>query len=431
MRRDAGYDVLVIGAGAAGLVAARKLAESGRRVALIEARQRVGGRIYTHHVPPSDTTPEFPAELGAEFIHGLPAESWQLIREAGLETYELDGELFRDQGGRLRPVEEAGAASTVLDGMADWLRSQPPGTDQTFAQYLEHATLDAAGRDQAVRYVEGFNAADRRRIGIAGLVHQQKAEDLIAGDRIFHIRAGYDALPEFLLRRSLAAGARLFLGHPVQRLEWRHSGVILHGIDTDGAAFVIAGRRAVVTLPLGVLHAASVRFDPEPTSILANAGRMAMGSAIRVPMLFRSRFWPAEMSFLFTERAIPTWWTALPDRTPVITAWVAGPGAAIGRENLVAHCLEILADIFDMTTERLRGQLSSSHFHDWDADQFSRGAYSYAPAGALHASREMAEPADETLFFAGEHTATSGHWGTVHGALQSGMAAAAKIIGVG
>jgi monoamine oxidase len=207
--------------------------------------------------------------------------------------------------------------------------------------------------------------------------------------------------------------------------------VTLCGVDSAGKAFELRGQRAVVSLPLGVLHAGSVRFDPEPAHVLQNAGRMAMGSAVRVPLVFHSRFWPADMSFMFTDRAIPAWWTALPDQTPVITAWVAGPGAAFVRPRLIGHCLEILAEIFQTTAERLREQLASWHFHDWDADEFSRGAYSFTPAGALDASIRMTEPVHGTLFFAGEHTATSGHWGTVHGALQSGLAAAAKILDLG
>jgi monoamine oxidase len=89
--------------------------------------------------------------------------------------------------------------------------------------------------------------------------------------------------------------------------------------------------------------------------------------------------------------------------------------------------MRTLAATFGQSTGYLQERLVGGHFHDWNADQYARGAYSYAPAGALNASANIAEPVDRTLYFAGEHTNVSGHWGTVHGALQSGEAAAARI----
>jgi monoamine oxidase len=437
-------DVLVLGAGAAGLGAARALCGSGRRVAVIEARSRVGGRIFTQHVASALSTSRIPVELGAEFIHGLPPETWALIREAGLETYELDGSALSFADGRLKPAREEHAASGVLKDMMRWLSQQPPGTDETFAQYLNHARVDDIQRDEATRYVEGFNAADHRVIGVAGLAKQQEAEDRIEADRLFHIRSGYDSLPRFLQDSLVAAGGKMFLEKPVGAIEWRRGSVRMSGIDATGRDFEFFGNQAVITLPLGVLNAGTMRFAPNPLHVLAEAGRMAMGAALRVPLIFRTRFWRDKstlarnpsvadelrrLSFLFTDRSMPTWWTPHPDEAPMLTGWAAGPNAAMAdRRPIVDRCLSALADIFDESPGGLKERLVGWYFHDWSADEFARGAYSYAPAGALSASANIAEPVDRTLYFAGEHTTDSGHWGTVHGALQAGEAAAAKII---
>ena len=440
------FDVIVLGAGAAGLTAARQLTVAGRRVALIEARARVGGRIFTRHVPAAPGGPTVPVELGAEFIHGLPPESWRLVREAGLETYELDGSMLRSEAGRLFEPGQRPAAS-VLEGMGRWLERQPEGTDESFADYLRHTPLEDRARREAIGYVEGFNAADHRVIGVAALARQQGAEDAIAGDRIFHVREGYDGLPGFLRREFAAGGGTLCLEHRVTEIEWRRGNVIVRGM-AQGRHFEHRAARAVVTLPLGVLQAASVRFEPVPAAAIAAAARMAMGSVLRVPLLFRSRFWadalrtsgfPAlaaelrSLSFLFTDSVPGTWWTAHPDPTPLLIGWLAGPAAAeaLARgtgPQLIERCLAALAAVLGATTADMGAQFVSGHCHDWDADDYSRGAYSYMPAGALHASELLAMPVEDTLYFAGEHTATSGHWGTVHGALRSGAAAADKIM---
>jgi monoamine oxidase len=437
-------DVLILGAGAAGLGAARALCNSGRRVAIIEARSRVGGRIFTRHVAAPISTSAIPVELGAEFIHGLPPESWALIREAGLETYELEGSALSFAGGLLRPAREEHGASAVLGDMMSWLSQQPRGTDETFAQYLNHAGVSEIQRDEAIRYVEGFNAADHRVIGVAALARQQEAEDEIEADRLFRLRWGYDSLPRFLQKSIAAAGGRMFLDKPVSAIEWRRGSVRMSGIDASGRDFEFFGNQAVITLPLGVLHAGTMRFAPQPLHVLGEAGRMAMGAALRVPLMFRTSFWRAkstlgtnrsvadelrQLSFLFTDRSIPTWWTPHPDEAPMLTGWAAGPSAAMGdRRPIIDRCLSTLADIFDESPAQLKERLVSWYFHDWSADEFARGAYSYAPVGALSASANIAEPVDRTLYFAGEHTTDSGHWGTVHGALQAGEAAAAKII---
>jgi monoamine oxidase len=438
------FDVLVLGAGAAGLAAARALARSGRSVAVIEARGRIGGRIFTRHVVSPVSGATIPVELGAEFVHGLPVKTWALIREAGLDTYELGGSALW-YAGRLQSARDEHGATAVLEDMMSWLSQQPEGTDETFAQYLDHTAIGEAQRSEAVRYVEGFNAADHRVIGIAALAKQQEAEDRIAADRIFHLRAGYDSLPRFLLDAIVAAGGELFLDKPVATIKWKSGAVTLSGIDAGGRHFKFFGHQAVITLPLGVLHAGGVRFAPDPLHVPAEAARMAMGTAVRVPMIFRSRFWRDEatiekhrelaselrqLSFLFTDRGVPTtWWTPHPNEEPVLVGWAAGPNAAAyGPKSPIDRWVRTLAETFGRPIGYLQERLVGWHFHDWSADQYARGAYSYAPSGALSASANIAEPVDRTLYFAGEHTSASGHWGTVHGALQSGEAAAARII---
>jgi monoamine oxidase len=434
------YDILVLGAGIAGLAAARALADAGQRVALIEARERIGGRIFTDHVLARNSGEPVSIELGAEFIHGLPPVSWDLIKEANLNTYELDGaQLSFANGGFQSSGEDFGDAVSVIDEMMAWLQRQPSGTDLAFAQYLDRAGIDGSRRRRATAYVEGFNAADSRVISVAALAQQQRAEEQVQADRLFCLEAGYDALPAFLSDRFRAAGGTVLLGHPVRCVRWSQNAVAVSGVAPGGESFELHAKRAIVTLPLGVLQAGTVVFEPVPQDVMSNAARMAMGPVVRISLLFDAKFWQPDLSFLFTRDETPsTWWTPNPKPAPLITGWAGGPKAArltpeIGARAddgaLLQEFLGTLSRLFGLSSRDLHDRLVSRHMHDWQADPYSRGAYSYAPAGALDASANMTLPVADTLFFAGEHTDTTGHWGTVHGALGSGLRAAAQLLG--
>ncbi len=449
------YDVLVLGAGVAGLAAARTLSEAGLTVAVVEARERVGGRIHTQRLDTRRIDAAKPAtlavELGAEFIHGLPPETWAIIREAKLSTYELNGSQLCHRDGSLQTITPERDTGRVLSDLSRWFAAQVPETDETFADYLTHAGLDARRRAAAVHYVEGFNAADHRRIGVAALVRQQAAEDAIAADRLFHVEGGYDALPEFLAHRTRAAGGEIFLRHVVHAVRWQRGAVALHGTDAHGNAFGLHATRSVITLPLGVLQHGSVDFFPAPSALLALAGRVNMGVVVRVALMFSSRFWMetglrlrhpdvttelGQLSFVFTDHAVPgTYWTPSPDPAPVIIAWAGGPSAQAllddtrgVTEALKDRCLRNLSTVFAVPLEDLENRLIGCYTHDWQNDPFARGAYSYAGAGAVEVSAMMAQPVEDSLYFAGEHITDTGQWGTVNGALQSGLAAARRIL---
>lgn len=442
-------DVLILGAGMAGLAAARALAERGVRVLLLEARDRVGGRVH------SQTTGEGAiVELGAEFIHGRAPELWALIDEANVATVERTGAMLRevkagqglleedeaDEDGHFSPLEKLAELEHDLS-FADWLRgSEIPAEQQ------------AALRG----YVEGFNAADAERISSRSLGLQQQAEDGSDGDRSWHVEGGYAQLATYLAQRVSELGGELRLGSEVVRLRWRpgHVEAELRGGER------LAARRCLVTLPLGVLQQPASQggllFEPEPLALEA-ARCLDMGAAVHFTLLFRDRWWRntavaapeklGNMSFLFTpERTVPVWWTAHPEpeAVPALTGWLGGQraraftaGLARGSAGFASSpddalgrlaCGE-LAQIFAVPEEQVRSALLSTHVHDWSADPFARGAYSYVPAGALDASAAMAQPEADTLFFAGEHTDVSGHWGTVHAALRTGLRAAAQVLG--
>ena len=417
-------DVIVIGAGVAGLAAADALASTGLQVAVLEARERIGGRIFTLH--PEDTAS--PVELGAEFVHGRPPELLNLLRDANATLRQIDGIDACFQDGALSTCPDDDAFG-FLDELAGFVEREG---DMSFDAFLARRKPSPAIAERARSFVEGFNAADARRIGIAALARQQQAEEEIGGFESSRAVAGYDQLPLYLAHRIAQAGARILLNAPVASVQWKPGTVTVRTASRESATF--SANKLIVTLPLGILKARSVPIDPEPARIFEAAGRMEAGSARRMTLVFRSAFWKEKMPkmrFLFAAGMMPaTYWTEHPHNGAALVAWAGGPkaDAVTDAAEWRNQALRALEQIFSLAPQSLDAALRNSYLHDWQSDPFTLGTYSYAPAGALDCSAQMAEPVDNTLFFAGEHTDTTGHWGTVHGALRSGLRAAQQIL---
>jgi monoamine oxidase len=431
------FDVLVVGAGVAGLNAGRLLAEAGQRVAILEARNRIGGRIWTQPITLDSSQPPIPVELGAEFVHGLPQVTWSLVAQAGLSTFEIEGSSFWFDGSRLAAAnQQRGAAERVLEDMTQWMQKRPRGSDMSFVEYLKAQPLDPLTARAASHYVEAFNAADQHRISVAALAKQQAAEDAIAADRLFRVEAGYSAIPNFLAEKFMAAGGKLILEAPVKKIVWNRGAV---SVETTGPAgdLQFQSNRAAITVPLGVLQAQTIEFVPPPADVLFHANRLKMGAVVRLTLVFKKKFWDPRLSFLFAPgESPPTWWTPMPHEAALLTAWAGGPKAESLLELITAdgdagalcdRSLATLAKIFALPLSDIRQMLSSWHMHDWQSDEYARGAYSYVQVGGLDAPEKMRTPVEDTLFFAGEHTDVSGHWGTVHAALAAGSSAADRI----
>lgn len=420
-------DVVVIGAGVAGLAAARALAARSLRVALVEARDRVGGRVYSKTID----AVTLPAELGAEFIHGPARATINLLAETGAAPLEFgdeswvyaDGGLQRDERGFVE-------AAALFEGVHE-LRH-----DVTVDAYLQRFANDASMRDAVARarvFVEGFDAADPAIASARGI-----AEEWGSGADSTSARPSgtYAPLVAHLRDACAANGVSIALSTIVERLDWKRGEVT---VFTNNAA--LRARAAIVTLPVGVLrHPGGVVFDPElPQEKRAAMALIEMGPVVKVALAFRTPFWEEldgaryrDAGFFRAKNGpFAAYWTQMPRRTRLICAWAGGPTAAALHDLTDAERITAAARgfgaLFDEEDLAL-GELADAAVHDWNSDPFSFGAYSYLALGAGDARARLAQAIDSTLFFAGEATSADGQGGTVNGAIESGERAAMEIL---
>ena len=404
----------------------------------MEARGRVGGRIYTVHDPLSP----LPNELGAEFIHGRPPEIWNLVRSRGLNVYDVTDQAVHIRDGVIQREQDAWEpVNQIMSAMA---KAAQHGPDEPFAEFLRRTDYPEDAIELSSNFVEGFNAARKEIIGIASLAKDQAASEQIDGDRSFRFSNGYDSIAFALLNEVSDSRSKLKLNTVVTGVTWRPGAVTIETRSTlTGETATVHAHQLIVTVPLGVLQAKSssagaIDWDPLPAKTLESAAALAFGQVYRVVLRFREAFWEdkpglADAGFLLSNEAtFPTWWTPRAVHAPLLTGWSAGPhaDAILGRtqEEVVACSLAALARLTQTDATQIRCLLEQASFHDWYSDPFARGAYSYVPAGKLGDRARLAEPVENTLYFAGEATELNGHSATVHGAIASGKRAAAQVI---
>lgn len=427
---------MILGAGAAGLAAAAELAPSGRKVLVLEARKRIGGRAWSLDVPGLPV----PVELGPEFIHGRPEATFSLLRRAGLAAVDRTGDGWYTERGRLEPTGEIFAE--IRRAIA---RAGVPRQDVSFETYLERDLrgLSARARAFARRRVEGYDAADPARASARAIVEEWAGEDDATAASHYRPLGGYGALTAALARGLEGSRVMLQRETVVRVIRWKRGAVEVEG-HRRGKPCRVTASRVIVTLPLGVLQLpagepGAVCFAPALDGKRAALRGLAPSPVIKVSLLFRSAFWDeldggryANAAFFRALAApFPSFWTALPVRVPLLTAWAGGPRAQrlSGRpaRDIIRHATASLEAVFGRRV-RSAARPTAAWLHDWQSDPYARGAYSYVTVGGQGARKALAATVQGTLYFAGEAADYQGEHGTVAGALRSGIRAARQVM---
>ena len=433
-------DAIVIGAGAAGLLAAKNLAARSASVLVLEARDRVGGRVWPQPVPGISPPPE----LGAEFIHGSARTTMALLHKRHSGSVDVEGDAWVWSGGELQRQ-----GSNMSSAASLFAHARTLSADESVDQFLRRYEADPATHDAAIRaraFAEGFDAADPAIASVRSIADEWRSgvDSLIARPR-----GGYGPMFEDLRDACLAAGAHIRLSTVVRRISWRQGNVAVETTTARGESHTLRARSLIVTLPVGVLtyrgEDSDVQFDPQLPEAKRNALRyLKMGQAIKIALWFRTAFWEQLHSgryrngafFRDDRQQFPTYWAIVPGHSPLIIAWTGGPKAValkdVAEADLIDRALNGVGQMFGEPA-LVREEFEGGVMHNWKHDPFARGAYSFVAVGGGDARAVLGAPVEDTLFFAGEATSTDGQGGTVNGALETGARAAseaAKALGI-
>jgi len=414
-------DVIIIGAGAAGLMAARELSARGKSVVVLEARERIGGRIC----PLSVEEFGYQAEGGAEFVHGEAPVTYALAREAGIAITTPQGRWHNVSTARQpQPAEYTEALKKALHQLEE---------DMSVSQFLEEyfsGEQYSDFRDSIRGRIEGYDAGDASRASAFAL------RDALLSPSISKqgiLKDGYSPLVRFLESEARTHKTEIFLEKEVKGVRLEKDGVEIS--CADGSTYRAA--QALVTVPLPLIG--EIAFTPAIPEYVGAAGVIGFGTVIKILLRFKDKWWEAQgeefkdLYFLFSDEVIPTWWTQHPSENATLTGWLAGPEAAIlsvyTDAELLDLALESLAHIFNLSKDVVRADLVASKVLNWQNDPYARGAYSYTTPETKRAVEVLRTPLAGRLFFAGEALSLGEGSTTVEGALDSGKETAARMLG--
>jgi monoamine oxidase len=405
-------------------MAARELVRAGRRVTIIEARDRCGGRIYP--LPAQEFG--YPAEGGAEFVHGAAPLTRALMREAQIPLLRRGGKRWNARTGKLLPNEPS------PPHMGRFYRAlSEVKADLPIAEFLETQFADRRYdemRRSVTRTVEGYDAADPRRASTLALRDEWLARDDGPHGRI---AKGYGALIEYLASECRRHEAALHLGAAVTAIDEARGRVAVrcqHGATFEADA-------AILTVPPPLLS--EIALPSAAQKRAAAAADIGFGNVVKFLFRFAAKWWAdhdgqdlADLSFLLSDARVPTWWTQYPDGYPVLTGWLAGPKAdrasSLAEAELIDLGLASLGEIFDLPPDRIRSNLVAARAINWGGDPFARGAYSYATPRTREAQSVLKKANDDAIFFSGEALYAGSEMGTVEAALASGLETAQRIL---
>lgn len=414
--------VIIIGAGAAGLMAARELSSQQQNIIVLEANKRLGGRIYTMY-----DVFDKPVEAGAEFIHGKLTLTHQLLKEANISFHATSGKTINIENGERKKQNE------FIIGWDELMRKMEQlKEDIAIGAFLQKNFRDKkyeALRNSVKKFAEGFDLADIEKASVLALRDEWSHEE----GKQYRVDGGYQKIIDYLANEFKKNNGVIHTSRIVKEVHWKKGEVKI--ITADSETFY--GSKVIVTVPLGVLQAelnadAAIAFTPSVYDYFQAAKSIGYGTVTKILFQFNERFWDDNISFILSDENIPVWWTQLPDDYLLLTGWLNGAQSKrlqkVDAAGVLEESLKSLSHIFKVGVSSLKQKLTAWHVEDWFKDRFALGGYSYNMVQTANAKKLLNTPVEQTIFFAGEALYEGLAPGTVEAALVSGREVAQKVM---
>jgi monoamine oxidase len=415
--------VIIIGGGIAGLRAAKILCSQKKQVVLLEARSRLGGRIDTI-IP--DHFPGTVLECGAEFIHGELPATVGLLHQYKIPFHRVLGEMV-NLSKEKSAAHEGSAWNKMLEKMSALKKdiSLSGFLDEHFA-----GEKNISFNNSIKKYAAGFDLADPHTASSRSLYREWNG----GSDNQFRIEGGYKKLIDALHDDCLQSGCEIFTSTVINEIRWRKNSVRVS--TTTGKLF--SASKALITIPAGIFKDETkkgfIHFNPAIPEKISAFKDIGFGAVIKIFLLFKTAFWRSaykDGGFFFTPFSVPTWWTQEPEKNNLLTGWLGGYDVKKWDqqpdEKILEAAINSLALSFDLHKNQLQELLVYSKIINWNKEDFSNGGYCFSTLNSATAKNQLAEPTENTIYFAGEAVYDGQMQGTVEAALQSAMETAAKM----
>jgi monoamine oxidase len=420
------HSVIVIGGGAAGLMTAYELSKHKIQVTVLEAKNRLGGRIHTL----SDNLFSQPIETGAEFIHGDLPITLGLLKEAGIKYHVINDKMFRLEKGKLKKQQGfTNDWNVLMKQMASMKEDISLGD---FLKQYFNETKYAELRESVRGFAGGFDLADIDTASTKTLFREW-SDDM--GNQ-YRIDGGYKKLVDYLEAQCKNNGCNFITACCAKKISWQKNKVNILTMCSR----IYKGDKVILTVPVSVLQADAhsedyIEFEPVIPQHINAAKDIGFGSVIKIILEFSEPFWKEKKSnagFIFTNEQVPTWWTQLPIDNSILTGWLGGEKANSLKDNTGEEILQIalqsLSNAFDIPIEDLKMQLKASKIANWNKEADINGGYSFNTMRSVEAKRILHQPVNDTIFFAGEASFEGIPGGTVEAALSSAKGTAQQVL---
>jgi monoamine oxidase len=422
------YDVIIIGGGATGLMAAKLLSEAGRKILILEAKDKPGGRIRQIDAL------SFPAEGGAEFIHGNLRATIDLMHEAGIKKEKLKGKFCWVSNGNW---------NTGYNLFSYWDLLMPKlracdidiSVDGFLEKWFYGKKYQLLGK-QFINYVQGYDAADTKYASILAIKREMESQE----EDQWRPSSGYIGIIDYLFKTTKKSRGVIKTREAVQQIKRSKNIEVI----TESGKYTC--NKLVIAVPVGVLQCSKknksfIKFPACLDNHIRAAKKIGNGSVIKFLVEFDKAFWLDKSfltdkkisapSYIFADTIIPTWWTQYPSLQPLLTGWIAGPPASKMKdysEKKFKQCiLDSLSSVFSMPVWLLEEEMKNYLVVNWIKEPHILGGYSFASLQGEDARNQLKKPFDDCFYFAGEYLAENST-STVDAALHSGIEVAKKIL---